>query len=61
MAVNRSAISKLEEAAFAGVLRHEVEDEAVLLLAVSVDPSDSLLKSDGVPGNVKVDHQPAKL
>ena len=51
----------LQHAALAGVLGHEVEDEAVLLLAVAVDAADALLKPDGIPRNVEVDHQPAEL
>ena len=51
----------LQHAAFAGVLGHEVEDEAVVLLAVAVDAADPLFQPDGVPGDVEVDHQPAEL
>ena len=51
----------LEHAAFAGVGGDEVEDEAVLLLAVAVDAAHALLQADGVPGDVVVDHEPAEL
>ncbi len=47
--------------AFSRVGCHEVEDEAVLLLAVAMDTAHSLLQTDGVPGDVVVDHQPAEL
>ena len=39
----------------------EVEDEAVLLLAVAVDAAHALLQPHRVPGDVVVDHQPAEL
>ena len=51
----------LQDAAFAGVGRDEVEDEAVLLLAVAVDAAHALLEADGIPGDVVVDHEPAEL
>ena len=51
----------LQDAALAGVLGHEVEDQAVVLLAVTVDAADALFQADGVPGDVEVDHQPAEL
>ncbi len=51
----------LQHPAFAGVGGDEVEDEAVLLLAVAVDAAHALLQPDGVPGDVVVDHEPAEL
>ena len=51
----------MQDAAFAGVLGHEVEDQAVVFLAVAVDAADALFQADGVPGDVEVDHQPAEL
>ena len=39
----------------------EVEDQAVLLLAVAVDAAHALLQPHRVPGDVVVDHQPAEL
>ena len=39
----------------------EVEDEAVVLLAVAVDAAHALLQADRVPGDVVVDHEPAEL
>ena len=51
----------LQDAAFAGVLGHEVDDQAVVLLAVAVDAADPLLQADRVPGDVEVDHHPAEL
>jgi hypothetical protein len=51
----------LQHPAFAGVGGDEVEDEAVLLLAVAVDAAHALLQAHRVPGDVVVDHQPAEL
>ena len=51
----------LEHAAFAGVTGHEVENDAVVLLAVPVDAADPLLEPDGVPRDVVVDHLGAEL
>ena len=51
----------VEHTAFARVLRHKVEDQTVLHLAVAVDAADTLLQSNGVPRDVEVDHQPAEL
>ena len=51
----------LEDPAFTGVRRDEIEDEAVLFLTVSVDAAHALLKTHRVPGNVVIDHQPAEL
>ena len=51
----------VEHAAFASIGRDEVEDEAVLLLAVTVDAAHALLQPDRVPRDVVVNHQPAKL
>ena len=39
----------------------EVEDEAVLLLAVAVDAAHALLQPHRVPRDVVVDHEPAEL
>ena len=51
----------LQDAALAGVLGDEVEDQAVLFLAVTVDAADALFQADGIPGDVEVDHHPAEL
>ena len=51
----------LEDAALAGRRRDEVEDQAVLLLAVAVDAAHALFQPHRVPGDVVVDHQPAEL
>ncbi len=51
----------LEHAAFAGVAGHEIEDDAVVLLAVPVDTPDPLFEPDGVPRDVVVDHLGAEL
>lgn len=51
----------LQNPAFAGVLGHEVDDEAVVFLAVTVNSADPLFEPDGIPGDVVVDHQPAEL
>ena len=51
----------LEHAALAGVRRHEIEDQAVLFLAVTVDAAHALLQPHRVPRDVVVDHQPAEL
>ena len=60
-----NALEALEElvqhAAFAGVRRDEVEDEAVLLLAVAVDAAHALLEPHRIPRDVVVDHEPAEL
>ena len=45
----------------AGVRRDEVEDEAVVLLAVAVDAAHPLLQPHRVPRDVVVDHEPAEL
>ena len=50
-----------EDPALARVGCDEIEDEAVLLLAVTVDTAHALLKANRVPGNVVIDHQPAEL
>ena len=58
----RDALKKLvEHPALAGIRRDEIEDEAVLFLAVTVDAAHALFKSNRVPGDVVVDHQPAEL
>ena len=51
----------LEYPAFACVLRDKVEDETIFLLTVAMDTANPLFKPHRVPGNVKVDHQPAEL
>ena len=51
----------VEHAAFARVRRNKIENEAVLLLAVTVDAAHALFKPDRIPRNVVVDHQPAEL
>jgi len=57
-----NALEDLSEySAFAGIGSDEVEDEAVFFLAVSVDVAHPLFKSNGVPRDVVVDYQPAKL
>jgi hypothetical protein len=39
----------------------EVEDQAVLFLAVAMDAAHALFQAHRVPGDVVVDHQPAEL
>src|SRR5690606_32849010 len=51
----------LEHAPFARVHGREVEDEAVLRLAVAMDAPHALLEAHGVPRDVVVDHQPTEL
>ena len=51
----------LHHPAFARVGRHEIEDEAVLLLTVTMDTAHALLQTGGVPRDVVVDHEPAEL
>ena len=51
----------MQDATFAGVRRHEVEDQAVVLLAVAVDAAHALFQAHRVPGDVVVDHHPAEL
>ena len=51
----------LQHAALARVRADEVEDQAVLLLAVAVDAPHALLQAHRVPGDVVVDHEPAEL
>jgi len=48
-------------AAFTGVGGDEVENQAVLSLAIAVDATHPLLETHGVPRDVVVDHQPAEL
>ena len=50
-----------QHAALARVHRDEVEDEAVVLLAVAVDAAHPLLQPHRVPRDVVVDHEPAEL
>ena len=51
----------VEHAALAGVGRDEIEDEAVHLLAVTMDAAHALLQPHGIPRDVVIDHQPAEL
>ena len=51
----------LQHAAFARVGGDEIEDEAILLLAVAVDAAHALLQAHGIPRDVVIDHQPAEL
>ena len=50
-----------EHPPFVGVHRHEVEDEAVVLLAVAVDAAHPLLQPHRVPGDVHVHEHVAEL
>ena len=54
-------LERREDAPLAGVGGDEVEDQAVVLLAVAVDSANPLLEADGAPGDVVIDHQPAEL
>ena len=51
----------LEDPAFDGVRGHEVEDEAVLPLAVAMDAAHALFEAVGVPGDVVVEQDIADL
>ena len=51
----------LEDAALDGVGGDEVEDQAVLALAVAVDAAHPLLEAVGVPGDVVVEQDVAEL
>ena len=51
----------LQDAAFDGVGGHEVEDQAVLALAVAVDAAHPLLEAVRVPGDVVVEEDVADL
>ena len=51
----------LEHSAFARVGRNEIANEAILFLPVTVDAPHALLQPDGIPRNVVIDHEPAKL
>ena len=44
-----------------GIRRHEIEDQAVFLLAVAMDTTHALFKPHRVPRDVVVHHQPAEL
>ena len=50
-----------QDVALDGVGGHEVEDEAVVFLAVAVDAAHALLKAVGVPGDVVVEKDVAAL
>ena len=51
----------LEHTALAGVAGDEIEDDAVVFLAVPVDAPDPLFETYGVPRDVVVDHLGAEL
>ena len=51
----------LEDPAFNGIRGHEVEDEAVLPLAVTMDATHALLKAIRVPWNVVIEKDIADL
>ena len=51
----------VQHPALARVRGDEVEDEAVLLLAVPVDAAHPLLQPHRVPRDIVVDHEPAEL
>src|SRR5208283_1147998 len=44
-----------------GVHGDEIEDEAVVLLAVAMNASHALFQPHGAPGDIEVDHEPAEL
>jgi hypothetical protein len=50
-----------EDPSFAGILCHQVEDRDLLGLAIPVDTAHPLFQAVGVPGDVVVDHEVAKL
>lgn len=54
-------VQALEDAAFDGVGGDEVEDEAVLALAVAVDAAHPLLQAVRVPGDIVVEEDVAGL
>ena len=54
-------VQPLQDAAFDGVGGHEVEDQAVLALAVAVDAAHPLLEAVRVPGDVVVEEDVADL
>jgi len=51
----------LQDTAFTGVRRDEVQNQAVFLLAVPMDATHALFQAVGVPGDVVVNHVPAEL
>src|SRR5688572_22783134 len=51
----------MQYAAFASVGRNEIKDQAILLLAVSVDSTHALLKAHRIPRHVVINHEPAEL
>ena len=51
----------LHDPAFPRIGRNEIQDQTVLLLAVTVDAAHALFKPDKIPGNIVIDHQPAEL
>jgi len=46
---------------FSGVLGHHVENQDILFLSIAMNPPHSLFKPVGIPRNIPVDQQPAKL
>ena len=51
----------MQHASFARVSGNEIENQAVLLLAVTVDAAHALFQPHWIPGNVVVNHEPAEL
>src|SRR5262249_9210211 len=51
----------LQNTALPSVLGHKIDDQAVVHLTVAVNAADALFEAHGVPGDVVVDHHPAKL
>ena len=51
----------LQDPAFDGIRGHEVEDEAVLALAITMNTAHTLFKAVGVPGNIIVEKDMATL
>ena len=51
----------LKDSAFDGVGRHEVEDQAILRLTITVDAAHPLFEAVGVPGDVVVEQDVAAL
>ena len=50
-----------KDSAFDGVGGHEVEDQTILVLPVAVDASHPLLEAVGVPGDVVIEEDVARL
>ncbi len=51
----------LKDAAFDGVCGHEIEDQAILALAVTMDATHALFKAIRVPGDIVVEEDIAAL